>query len=176
MTSDPPNDPSGAPADGPTDEMPIVKIGLDPGSRHTLTDVTDEIGAIRFRAHSDFRFRARRRRRDASSPDADPPDGNILEGGVLELEEVRPGALRLALRNAAVEGAQVQVEFYPDGDRPGALRISASCLVTSVSIRAYGPHSRWRRDDDDEPEVWREDEFELTFTSNATHGRIEQRS
>lgn len=170
MTTDPPNNSSDAPAD----EFPILKLGLDPDRPDTLTDVTDQVGEIDFDAGDRFRFRSFRRARNAQGGQNDPVAVDLLEDATLHLEEVRPGDVRTALRHAAVEGAHVRVEFYPDGERAGALRISASCLVTFVSIRAYDERYRYRgrRRDPNDPPVRRDDRFELTFVSDATHERL----
>lgn len=180
MTSDPPDDPTSAPADGPADELPIVKVSLDPDRPDVLTDVTGDVGDIRFDAGYSYGFSFLQQARNVTGRQSDPVPVSILDEASVRLDGVRPGESRTALWLAALDGTPVQVEFYPDGDGDGAIKISAQCLVTRTSLRARGKGSRyWRlrpNDDDnndDRNEIWRDDDFELTVVSDATCERIE---
>lgn len=100
--------------------------------------------------------------------DDDPADESIINSARLRLSGLRSSWPRIALRRAAMEGLEVYVELCPDGEEPGAMKISGACRVTSTSMSAKtaGPSRRWWRLGDYEDD-WRDDEFELTFTTDV---------
>lgn len=151
----------------PLSPKPTLKLGLDPSSPHWLTDITREVGEVDFSVGTGGRRVLRRRRSDEDESESEPEE-HLLRDARLRLRNVRAEWVLLALRREAMEGGEVYVELFPDGDQPGAMRILGTCRVTSASLHAGAGSSRRRwMFGGEEDDGWRDDEFELTFTADV---------
>lgn len=192
---------SNDPASAPQDALPVLKIGLDPGRPHVLTDVTGDVGKIDFDAGVGARSLTfgndsnPRERRWGVLPSAAfalaaapvivvaayllarrrPDDSSVLRHGRLRLDDVRSPQLRIALRHAALGGEEMPIEFYPDGEQPGAPKVVAQCWVTRTSVRASGARSSSSRPQSDGRhgvEARRDDRFRLSLKRGATYEHV----
>lgn len=137
--------------------VPILKLSHGADSSWRRFDLTTEIDKLHF--------------------DAGDPYGHLARGGAkrsrrsrtlcnarFRLNGVRSSWARGMLRNAATSTYDMHLEFFPDGEVPGEVKISGQCRVTATSLRAEMAEPTRRSDGCKELAVSRrDDEFVLSL-------------